>query len=100
MTPPEEKPKAPVFPVGTGDEFQIEITGTIAEEETYWNFMMPDEEEEEEKAEEEENTNKGPPIPNASSFFIFGPQNKFRSVAGFVVFPYFASLHCFCTLDC
>ena len=35
-------------------------------------------EEEEEKGEEEENPNKGPPIPNASSFFIFGPQNKFR----------------------
>ena len=42
--------------------------------------MTPDEQEEAEKEEEEENPNKGPPIPDASSFFIFGPQNKFRFV--------------------
>jgi len=63
-----------------GDEFKIEITGAIAEEEAFSRFQQPDEPEEEEaeKEEEEVNPNKGKPIPNASSFFIFGPTNKFR----------------------
>ena len=48
---------------------------------------MPDEPEEEEggeKEEEEVNPNKGKPIPNASSFFIFSPTNKFRVGCHFV----------------
>ena len=57
---------------------QIEITGKIAEEDAFWDFMTPDAEEEAAKEEEEEKANKGAPIPDASSFFIFGPQNKFR----------------------
>jgi len=78
-----EEPEEPEEKVGKfleGDEFKIEITGAIAEEEAFSRFQQPDEPEEEEgeKEEEEVNPNKGRPIPNASSLFLFGPTNKFR----------------------
>jgi len=82
LSPSQEKEPGPFI---DGDEFKIEITGAIAEEEAFSRFQEPDEPEDETKVEEEEeNPNKGRPIPNASSLFIFGPQNKFRKLCHFI----------------